>query len=103
MRGRAEKRRAAEAAKAARAATEAMTAEPAMTGEGGSGARDDLVALISRLSTELPGYIEELAIVTDSAAAEERIRTVTEAAARRTLEAERRTASAGWWQPSELG
>ncbi|MFJ4860080.1 MULTISPECIES: hypothetical protein [unclassified Streptomyces] len=52
------------------------------------------MALISQLSTDLPGYIEELAIITDSAAAEERIRTVTEAAAQRALDAERRTALA---------
>ncbi|MFF4262963.1 hypothetical protein [Streptomyces virginiae] len=66
--------------------------EAALPGEGGSDARADLVALISQLSTDLPGYLEELAVITDSAAAEERIRTVTEAAARRTLDAERRSA-----------
>ncbi|WP_327737367.1 hypothetical protein OG749_30280 [Streptomyces nojiriensis] len=60
----------------------------------GSGARADLVALISQLSADLPGYIEELAIITDSAAAEERIKAVTEAAAQRALDAERRTALA---------
>ncbi|MEU9944308.1 hypothetical protein [Streptomyces lavendulae] len=47
-----------------------------------------------RLSADLPGHIEELALVTDSATAEERTRTVTRAAAQRTLEAERRTAPA---------
>ncbi|WP_405788687.1 hypothetical protein [Streptomyces sp. NBC_01367] len=70
------------------------TAEAKKAGKGGSGARADLVALISQLSTDLPGYIEELAIITDSTAAEERIRTVTEAAAQRALDAERRTALA---------
>ncbi|MEU4269151.1 hypothetical protein [Streptomyces sp. NPDC026092] len=43
-----------------------------------SGGRDDLVALINQLATDLPGYIEELAIITDSAAAEARIETLTE-------------------------
>lgn len=74
-----EKRRAAEAEK---------------KGKEGSGARADLVALISQLSADLPGYLEELALITDSAAAEERIRTVTEAADQRALDAERRTALA---------
>ncbi|GLX35530.1 hypothetical protein Sros01_16030 [Streptomyces roseochromogenus] len=60
----------------------------------GSDPRTDLVALLSRLSADLPGYIEEPALVTDSATAEERIRTVTRAAAERTLDAERRTALA---------
>ncbi|GGS39441.1 hypothetical protein Snoj_82390 [Streptomyces nojiriensis] len=69
-------------------------AEVKKTGKDGSGARADLVALISQLSTDLPGYIEELAIITDSAAAEERIRAVTEAAAQRALDAEGRTALA---------
>ncbi|MCX4715953.1 hypothetical protein [Streptomyces virginiae] len=99
-----EKRQAAEAKKAAKAADAPVdrTPEAAMwtameaapEGKDASGARDDLVALISQLSTDLPGYIEELAIITDSAAAEERIRTVTKAAGRRTLDAERRTALA---------
>ncbi|MEJ8661071.1 hypothetical protein [Streptomyces sp. MS1.AVA.4] len=59
--------------------------------------RDALVALINQLaghvnqlSTDLPGYIEELAIITDSAAAEARIETVTRAAAQRILAAEQR-------------
>ncbi|AZQ38551.1 hypothetical protein EJ357_38075 [Streptomyces cyaneochromogenes] len=56
--------------------------------------RDGLVALIKQLSAELPAYIEELAIITDSAAAEARIDTVTRAAAQRILAAEERTALA---------
>ncbi|MFJ8630823.1 hypothetical protein [Streptomyces sp. NPDC093568] len=56
--------------------------------------RDDLVALIKQLSAELPAHIEELAIFTDSAAAEARIDTVTRASAQRILAAEERTALA---------
>ncbi|MGW2014911.1 hypothetical protein [Streptomyces sp. NPDC001927] len=67
-----EKRQAAEAKKAAKAAAGAQL--PAQM----SGGRDDLVALINQLATDLPGYIEELAIITDSAAAEARIETLTE-------------------------
>ncbi|MCX4546102.1 hypothetical protein [Streptomyces sp. NBC_01565] len=61
---------------------------------GGSGSRDDLLALMSQLVADLPGYIEELAVITDSAAAEARIETVTKASAQRTLAAEQRTALA---------
>ncbi|MFI1152596.1 hypothetical protein [Streptomyces sp. NPDC020817] len=49
---------------------------------------------MSRLATDLPVYIEELAIITDSAAAESRIEKVTRASARPTLAAEQRTAVA---------
>ncbi|MEV0619280.1 hypothetical protein AB0I81_38600 [Nonomuraea sp. NPDC050404] len=52
--------------------------------------RDDLIALIDRLATDLPAYVEELAIITDSAAAEARIETVTRASAQRILAAEQR-------------
>ncbi|MGW7331017.1 hypothetical protein ACWGIU_20945 [Streptomyces sp. NPDC054840] len=99
-----EKRQAAEAKKAAKAAgapvdhtTQATmwtAGEAAPEGKDASGTREDLVALISQLATDLPGYIEELAIITDSAAAEARIRTATRAADRRTLDAEQRTALA---------
>ncbi|MFI7360343.1 hypothetical protein ACIBTP_41370 [Streptomyces avidinii] len=99
-----EKRQAAEAKMAAKVAgapvdhtTEATmwtAMEAAPEGKDASGTREDLVALISLLATDLPGYIEELAIITDSAAAEARIRTVTKAAAQRTLDAEQRTALA---------
>ncbi|MFH7595721.1 hypothetical protein WDV06_11545 [Streptomyces racemochromogenes] len=62
------------------------------TAECGDGAqpRDTVVALIKQLSAELPAYIEELAIITDSAAAEARIETVTRASAQRILAAEER-------------
>ncbi|MFJ8207714.1 hypothetical protein [Streptomyces sp. NPDC096033] len=62
------------------------------TGDGGDGAqpRDTVVALIKQLSADLPAYIEELAIITDSAAAEARIETVTRASAQRILAAEER-------------
>ncbi|MGP4050844.1 hypothetical protein [Streptomyces sp. 2A115] len=56
--------------------------------------RDALVALIEQLATDLPAYIEELAIITDSAAAEARIETVTRASAQRILAAEERAALA---------
>ncbi|MDX8033022.1 hypothetical protein SK803_22630 [Lentzea sp. BCCO 10_0856] len=59
-----------------------------------SRSRDDLVAVLKGLSTELPAYIEELALITDSAAAEARIETATRAAAQRTLAAEERAALA---------
>ncbi|MDI9889457.1 hypothetical protein QMZ92_35445 [Streptomyces sp. HNM0645] len=52
--------------------------------------RDTVVALIKQLSADLPAYIEELAIITDSAAAEARIETVTRASAQRILAAEER-------------
>lgn len=63
-------------------------------GDRAAQSRDGLVALIKQLSTELPAYIEELAIITDSAAAEARIDTVTRASAQRILAAEERTALA---------
>ncbi|MFF4231048.1 hypothetical protein [Streptomyces sp. NPDC001820] len=56
--------------------------------------RDALVAVINQLATDLPAYIEELAIITDSAAAEARIETVTRASAQRILAAEQRAALA---------
>ncbi|MFF3245454.1 hypothetical protein ACFYWY_17380 [Streptomyces sp. NPDC002870] len=56
--------------------------------------RDALVALINQLATDLPAYVEELAIITDSAAAEARIETVTRASAQRILAAEQRAALA---------
>ncbi|MFE5541394.1 hypothetical protein [Streptomyces sp. NPDC056492] len=91
-----EKRQAAEAKEAAGTAPAADAPPVGRTTEGadGSGPRADLVALVSRLAADLPGYIEELALITDSAAAEERIRAVTQAAAQRTLDAEQRTALA---------
>ncbi|MEU9082912.1 hypothetical protein [Streptomyces sp. NPDC048357] len=66
------------------------------TGDGDRSAqsRDSIVALINRLAADLPAYIEELAIITDSAAAEARIETVTRAAAQRILAAEERAALA---------
>ncbi|MFI8263529.1 MULTISPECIES: hypothetical protein [unclassified Streptomyces] len=102
-----EKRQAAEARKTAKAAP-APAPAPAAPGEAAprpvtdtaeavpdeSGTREDLLALMSRLATDLPVYIEELAIITDSAAAESRIETVTRASAQRTLAAEQRTALA---------
>ncbi|WP_040905759.1 hypothetical protein [Streptomyces griseoflavus] len=60
-------------------------------GDRAAQSRDALVSLIKQLSTELPAYIEELAIITDSAAAEARIDTVTRASAQRILAAEQRT------------
>ncbi|WP_327135967.1 hypothetical protein OG311_38465 (plasmid) [Streptomyces sp. NBC_01343] len=99
------KRQAAEAKKAAEAAATPAPAAPgtaaprpatdmtqAVPNEPGT--REDLLALMSRLATDLPVYIEELAIITDSAAAESRIETVTRASAQRTLAAEQRTALA---------
>lgn len=81
----------AEAAVAEMAA--AMAAIPA-TGVGDDDrtarSREALVALVRQLSTDLPSYIEELAIITDSAAAEARIETVTRASAQRILAAEER-------------
>ncbi|MEW2418260.1 hypothetical protein AB0953_31835 [Streptomyces sp. NPDC046866] len=56
----------------------------------GAQSRDTVVALIKQLSADLPAYIEELAIITDSAAAEARIETVTRASAQRILAAEER-------------
>ncbi|QES46999.1 hypothetical protein DEJ50_03150 [Streptomyces venezuelae] len=56
----------------------------------GAHSRDTVVALIRQLSADLPAYIEELAIITDSAAAEARIETVTRASAQRILAAEER-------------
>ncbi|MFG2848116.1 hypothetical protein ACGF12_33845 [Kitasatospora sp. NPDC048296] len=72
---------------------EAMEAVASMaTADCGEGAqsRDTVVALIKQLSADLPAYIEELAIITDSAAAEARIETVTRASAQRILAAEER-------------
>ncbi|MFE9287313.1 hypothetical protein ACF1HU_14895 [Streptomyces olivaceus] len=74
-----------------------MAALMAMTtaeGDRAAQSRDALVALIEQLVTELPGYIEELAVITDSAAAEARIETVTRACAQRILAAEGRAALA---------
>lgn len=59
-------------------------------GDGAAQSRDAVVTLIKQLATDLPAYIEELAIITDSAAAEARIETVTRAAAQRILAAEER-------------
>ncbi|MFF5483181.1 hypothetical protein ACFY5C_38530 [Streptomyces sp. NPDC012935] len=76
---------------------EAMTSEmaamapmPTAGGDDAAQSRDALVTLIKQLATDLPSYIEELAIITDSAAAEARIETVTRAAAQRILAAEER-------------
>ncbi|MEU8969438.1 hypothetical protein AB0D11_09185 [Streptomyces monashensis] len=63
-------------------------------GDRAAHARDTLVALIEQLAADLPGYLEELAIITDSAAAEARIETVTRASAQRILAAEERAALA---------
>ncbi|MBB5915953.1 multidrug efflux pump subunit AcrA (membrane-fusion protein) [Nocardia transvalensis] len=52
--------------------------------------RAALVDLLERLSAELPDYLEELAVITDSAAAEARIEAITRAAAEQALVAERR-------------
>ncbi|MER5929906.1 hypothetical protein [Streptomyces sp. NPDC002054] len=74
-------------------AMEAMEAVASMAmADCGDGAqsRDTVVALIKQLSADLPAYIEELAIITDSAAAEARIETVTRASAQRILAAEER-------------
>ncbi|WP_217163942.1 hypothetical protein [Streptomyces sp. AC512_CC834] len=74
-----------------------MAALMAMTtaeGDRATQSRDALVALIERLVAELPNYIEELAVITDSAAAEARIETVTRACAQRILAAEGRAALA---------
>ncbi|MFB6785819.1 hypothetical protein ACFCWT_03940 [Streptomyces olivaceus] len=74
-----------------------MAALMAMTtaeGDRAAQSRDALVTLMEQLVTELPGYIEELAVITDSAAAEARIETVTRACAQRILAAEGRAALA---------
>ncbi|MFC8308585.1 hypothetical protein ACFUMJ_12560 [Streptomyces olivaceus] len=74
-----------------------MAALMAMTtaeGDRATQSRDALVALMEQLVAELPGYIEELAVITDSAAAEARIETVTRACAQRILAAEGRAALA---------
>ncbi|NGO43216.1 hypothetical protein [Streptomyces ureilyticus] len=71
----------------------AVSDELAMAGVDSTSAaqsRDALVALINQLATDLPAYIEELAIITDSAAAEARIETVSRASAQRILAAEQR-------------
>ncbi|MFI9610547.1 hypothetical protein ACIHCM_02360 [Streptomyces sp. NPDC052023] len=110
-----DKRAAAEAKKAAKQAQAPVTGQPwpvasaAVMAHGAPGhtlapetmpepseqapaaqSRDALVALIERLAAELPTYIEELAIITDSAAAEARIEAVTRAGAQRILAAEER-------------
>ncbi|MBL1094725.1 MULTISPECIES: hypothetical protein [Streptomyces] len=74
----------------AMAETAAMTAMPRVEGDQAAQSRDALVALIKQLASDLPSYIEELAIITDSAAAEARIETVTRASAQRILAAEER-------------
>ncbi|WP_318212221.1 hypothetical protein [Streptomyces sp. SJL17-1] len=66
-------------------------ASMAMAARGdGAQTRDAVVALIKQLAADLPAYIEELAIITDSAAAEARIETVTRASTQRILAAEER-------------
>ncbi|WP_369275710.1 hypothetical protein AB5J55_42280 [Streptomyces sp. R11] len=77
------------------ASVEAVTGEMAAmaampTADDAAQSRDALATLIKQLATDLPSYIEELAIITDSAAAEARIETVTRAAAQRILAAEER-------------
>ncbi|MGW2701633.1 hypothetical protein [Streptomyces sp. NPDC001340] len=72
----------------------AMTAMATVEADQDARSRDSLVALIEQLATDLPVYIEELAIITDSAAAEARIETVTRACAQRILAAEERAALA---------
>ncbi|MFI6931978.1 hypothetical protein [Streptomyces sp. NPDC050287] len=72
----------------------AMAAAPMGDGDRAAQSRDSIVALIKQLAADLPAYIEELAIITDSAAAEARIETVTRAAAQRILAAEERAALA---------
>ncbi|MFJ8159926.1 hypothetical protein ACIRBY_03240 [Streptomyces sp. NPDC096136] len=72
----------------------AAVAIPVVYGDRAARSRDDLVTLIMRLNSDLPSYIEELAIITDSAAAEARIEAVTRAAAQRILAAEERAALA---------
>jgi hypothetical protein len=79
-----DKRAAAEAKKAASA--EAVVREV----PDAAGSRDSLVALINQLVADLPAYLEELAIITDSVAAEARIDTVTRASAQRIFAAEER-------------
>ncbi|MGX1510562.1 hypothetical protein [Streptomyces collinus] len=74
--------------------TAALMAMTTTEGDRVTQSRDALVALIEQLVTELPGYIEELAVITDSAAAEARIETVTRACAQRILAAEERAALA---------
>ncbi|MFE0731676.1 hypothetical protein ACFW2X_26195 [Streptomyces antibioticus] len=56
----------------------------------GARSRDALVTLIKQLATDLPACLEELAIVTASAAAEARIEKVARASALRILTAEER-------------
>ncbi|MCC5476430.1 hypothetical protein [Streptomyces barringtoniae] len=72
----------------------AMTAMATVEADQDARSRDSLVALIEQLATDLPVYIEELAIITDSAAAEARIETVTRVSAQRILAAEERAALA---------
>ncbi|MFJ7075667.1 hypothetical protein [Streptomyces sp. NPDC098781] len=84
----------AEAEQGEMEAMAAMAAMATVDGDRAAQSRDDLVALIRQLATDLPSYIEELAIITDSAAAEARIETVTRAAAQRIFAAEERAALA---------
>ncbi|MFF0217169.1 hypothetical protein [Streptomyces vinaceus] len=97
---RAKRQERKEAKKAAKAMAPSAPAAPETTqaaepmAQTGPGTREDLLTLMSRLATDLPVYIEELAIITDSQAAEARIETVTKASAQRTLAAEQRTALA---------
>ncbi|MEU2491247.1 hypothetical protein [Streptomyces sp. NPDC007883] len=72
-------------------ATELMASMAMADCGDGAQSRDTVVALIKKLSADLPAYIEELAIITDSAAAEARIETVTRASAQRILAAEERS------------
>ncbi|MEV0641513.1 hypothetical protein AB0I77_42640 [Streptomyces sp. NPDC050619] len=78
----------------AEAVNSEMAAMSMVDGGHAAQSRDALVALIEQLATDLPAYIEELAIITDSAAAEARIETVTRASAQRILAAEERAALA---------
>ncbi|MFB7057457.1 hypothetical protein ACFCXT_30615 [Streptomyces vinaceus] len=100
-----EKRQATDAKRAAKAATAPAPAVPEAAAprlatemmeaaQTERGTREDLLTLMSRLATELSVHIEEPAIITDSAAAESRIETVTRASAQRTLADEQRTALA---------
>ncbi|GLX19586.1 MULTISPECIES: hypothetical protein [Streptomyces] len=87
-----DKRAAAEAAKSVPQAEPAAPADSVRMADRGEAARsrDTVVALVQQLSAELPAYIEELALITDSAAAEARIETVARASAQRVLAAEER-------------
>ncbi|WP_405812261.1 hypothetical protein OG524_33430 [Streptomyces sp. NBC_01520] len=67
-----------------------MAVMPTADADDATRTRDAIVALIHQLSSDLPVYIEELALITDSAAAEARIETVTRAAAQRIIASEGR-------------